>query len=102
MSGGFEKELGRVEVPGQQCVDPVDRVFGDAREHLAQVSLRVEPAQCGGTDQTGGAIGKGIIVNTSAHLNNIIYLNTKSKDLFIFHITIAYKILYQRLLDCQI
>jgi len=37
----------------------------------------------GGSDQTGGAIGKGMIINTAAHLNNIIYLNTKSKDLFV-------------------
>lgn len=37
----------------------------------------------GGSDQTGGAIGKGIIVNTTAHLNNIIYLSTKNKDQFI-------------------
>jgi len=37
----------------------------------------------GGSDQTGAAIGKGIIINTAAHLNNIIYLSTKSKDQFI-------------------
>lgn len=37
----------------------------------------------GGSDQTGGAIGKGIIINTLAHLNNIIYLSTKNKDLFV-------------------
>jgi FAD/FMN-containing dehydrogenase len=37
----------------------------------------------GGSDQTGGAIGKGIIINTVAHLNNIIYLSTKNRDQFI-------------------
>jgi len=52
MSGGVEKGLGGVEVPGQQFVDPVDRVLGDPREHFAQVGLRVEPAQRGGADQT--------------------------------------------------
>ena len=52
MSGGVQKGLCGVEVPGQQFVDPVDRVFGDPREHVAQVSLRVEPAQRGGADQT--------------------------------------------------
>jgi len=36
-----------------------------------------------GTDQTGASIGKGIIINTIAHLNNIIYLNLKNKDQFI-------------------
>lgn len=39
-------------------------------------------ARGGGTDQTGGAIGKGVIVNTTAHLNNIICLGTKNKSLF--------------------
>ena len=37
----------------------------------------------GGSDQTGAAIGKGIIINTQAHLNNIIYLSLKNKDQFI-------------------
>lgn len=37
----------------------------------------------GGSDQTGGAIGSGIIINTMAHLNNIIYLSLKNKDQFI-------------------
>lgn len=36
-----------------------------------------------GSDQTGAAIGKGIIINTVAHLNNIIYLSLKNKDQFI-------------------
>jgi FAD/FMN-containing dehydrogenase len=33
-----------------------------------------------GSDQTGGAIGKGLIINTTAHLNNIIYLGMKDKE----------------------
>jgi len=28
----------------------------------------------GGTDQTGASIGNGIIINTFAHLNNIIFI----------------------------
>ena len=36
----------------------------------------------GGSDQTGAAIGKGIIINTLAHLNNIIFISTKNKDQF--------------------
>jgi FAD/FMN-containing dehydrogenase len=36
-----------------------------------------------GSDQTGAAIGKGIIVNTVAHLNKILYINLKSKDQFV-------------------
>ncbi len=37
----------------------------------------------GGSDQTGAAIGRGIIVNTSAHLNNVIHLGLKDKDRFV-------------------
>lgn len=36
-----------------------------------------------GSDQTGAAIGKGVIINTVAHLNNILYINMKSKDQFV-------------------
>lgn len=34
----------------------------------------------GGSDQTGAAIGKGVIINTKAHLNSILYLSLKDKD----------------------
>jgi FAD/FMN-containing dehydrogenase len=37
----------------------------------------------GGSDQTGAAIGKGVIINTNAHLNKIIYVNIKGKDSFV-------------------
>lgn len=37
----------------------------------------------GGTDQTGASIGNGIIINTLAHLNNIIFINLKDKDQFV-------------------
>lgn len=37
----------------------------------------------GGSDQTGASIGSGIIINTNAHLNKVIYLSLKSKDSFI-------------------
>ncbi len=40
-------------------------------------------ARGGGSNQTGAAIGKGIIINTAAHLNNILYLNLRNKDQFI-------------------
>ena len=40
-------------------------------------------ARGGGSNRTGAAIGKGIIINTLAHLNNIIYINLKSKDQFV-------------------
>jgi FAD/FMN-containing dehydrogenase len=34
----------------------------------------------GGTDKTGAAIGEGIIINTLAHLNKIIYINPKHQE----------------------
>ena len=38
-------------------------------------------ARGGGSDKTGAAIGKGIIVNTLAHLNGIIFISLK-RDIF--------------------
>lgn len=36
-----------------------------------------------GSDETGAAIGKGLVINTTAHLNNIIYIALKDKDHFV-------------------
>jgi FAD/FMN-containing dehydrogenase len=36
-----------------------------------------------GSNHTSSAIGKGIIVNTIAHLNDVIYINQKGKDQFV-------------------
>jgi hypothetical protein len=38
-------------MPGQQIVDPVDRVVGDAGEDVAQVRLRIEAVQGRGLDE---------------------------------------------------
>ena len=40
-------------------------------------------ARGGGSDQTGAAIGSGIVINTMAHLNQILAINLKGKDLYI-------------------
>ncbi len=40
-------------------------------------------ARGSGSDQTGAAIGKGIIINTLAHLNKIIFINPKNNDQFV-------------------
>lgn len=40
-------------------------------------------ARGGGSDKTGAAIGKGIIINMAAHLNSIIYINLRNKDQFV-------------------
>lgn len=40
-------------------------------------------ARGGGSDQTGGAIGKGLIVNTTAYLHHIIHIGLKDKDRFV-------------------
>lgn len=37
----------------------------------------------GGSDQTGAAIGKGLIINTTAHLTNVIHVGFKDKDRFV-------------------
>jgi len=46
--------------------------------HVMPITLRG-----GGSDQTGAAVGKGIIINTLAHLNKIIFISLKNKDLFV-------------------
>ena len=51
------------EVPGQQFGDAVDRVIGDAREHVAQVGFGIEAVELGRADQAvdrGGALAAGI------------------------------------------
>ena len=37
----------------------------------------------GGTDQTGAAIGKGIIINMKAHLNQTLFISLKNKNQFV-------------------
>ena len=46
--------------------------------HIMPITVRGS-----GSDRTGGAIGKGIIINTLAHLNNIIFVSLKNKNQFI-------------------
>ncbi|MDB5167367.1 MAG: hypothetical protein JWN26_512 [Candidatus Saccharibacteria bacterium] len=36
-----------------------------------------------GSDETGAAVGKGLIINTTTHLNDIIYMALKDKDHFV-------------------
>ncbi|HPF30758.1 MAG TPA: FAD-binding oxidoreductase [Candidatus Saccharibacteria bacterium] len=36
-----------------------------------------------GSDKNGGAIGKGIIINTIAHMNKVLFVNPKNKDQFV-------------------
>jgi hypothetical protein len=38
-------------VPGQQLIDPVSRVGGDAGEHVGEPGLRIDVVQLGGDDQ---------------------------------------------------
>ena len=48
--------LGRWQpVPGQEFVDPVDRVIGDAADYVAQIGFRIETVQpCGLDDGVHG------------------------------------------------
>jgi FAD/FMN-containing dehydrogenase len=36
-----------------------------------------------GSDETGAAIGRGLVINTTAHLNRIMYIALKDKDHFV-------------------
>jgi len=50
-------------VPGQEFVDAVDGVIGDAGEHVAQVCFRIDVVQLRGADQAvdcGSAFAAGI------------------------------------------
>jgi hypothetical protein len=47
-SGGFGGWLESIsEIPGQQFFDPVDRMFGDADQDLAEIGFRVHSVQLG-------------------------------------------------------
>lgn len=46
--------------------------------HIMPITVRG-----GGTDQTGAAIGKGIIINTTAHLDKVLFISIKNKDQFV-------------------
>ncbi|MEI6053948.1 MAG: FAD-binding oxidoreductase [Candidatus Saccharibacteria bacterium] len=48
------------------------------KNHVMPVTVRGS-----GTDKTGASIGKGIIINTIAHLNKIIFVSLKNKNQFI-------------------
>ena len=83
----FSRDASILSIMPEIIVNP--RVTNDIRKvarftwqlaekgHVLPITVRG-----GGSDQTGAAIGKGIIINTVAHLNNIIYISTKSKDQF--------------------
>ncbi|NTW62192.1 FAD-binding oxidoreductase [Candidatus Saccharibacteria bacterium] len=46
--------------------------------HVLPITMRGS-----GSDKTGGAIGSGILINTPAHLNKVIFVSTKAKNQFI-------------------
>ena len=59
----------KIDVPGQQLGDAVDRMIGDAAEHLAQVGFGIVAVELGafnkGVDRPqGGALAAGIGSNT--------------------------------------
>ena len=41
----------RGAVPGQEVIDPVDRMIGDVGQHMAQPRFGVNPVQLGSADQ---------------------------------------------------
>jgi len=84
----FSRDGSVLSVTPELIVSP--RVTNDIRK-VARFSWQLAEkghvlpltARGGGSDKTGASIGKGIILNTIAHLNNIIYINLKSKDQFV-------------------
>lgn len=48
------------------------------KKHILPITVRG-----GGSDKTGAAIGFGVIINTTAHLNNILFINDNPKDTFV-------------------
>ena len=51
------------EVPGQEFLDAVDRMVGDAGQHVAEIRFGIETVEFGGADQAvdrGGAFAAGI------------------------------------------
>ena len=56
---GTERESSAawLPVPGQQLADAIDRMVGDAAEHLAQISFRVEFVELGSLNERVGGCG---------------------------------------------
>jgi hypothetical protein len=38
-------------IPGQQLINPIDRMLSDVREHVSQVGFRVDVVQLSGADE---------------------------------------------------
>lgn len=80
----FSKDGGILTITPEIVVHP--RVTNDIRKiarfswqlaekgHIFPITVRG-----GGSNKTGAAIGKGIIINTLAHLNNVIFINAKKE-----------------------
>jgi len=48
---GRVSSTGRLPVPGKQVADAIDGMVGDAGEHVAEISLRIELAHFCGLDE---------------------------------------------------
>ena len=61
-AGGCHCEFRR-EIPGQELLDAIDRVIGDAGQHVSEIRFGIETVEFGGADQAvdrGGAFAAGI------------------------------------------
>lgn len=84
----FSKDGSILQIKPEIVVHP--RVTNDIRKiarfswQLAEKGhvLAITPRGYG-SDKTGAAIGKGVIINTLAHLNKIIFISLKNKDQFV-------------------
>src|SRR6476619_994531 len=50
-SGRFSSDVLPAPIPGQQLVDALDRVVGQACEHVGEPGLRIDVVELGGGDQ---------------------------------------------------
>ena len=51
------------DVPRQELLDTIDRMFGDASEHVAQIRFRIQPVQFGRANKginSGGTLASGV------------------------------------------
>src|SRR5579859_8284649 len=51
MSGGLTGRVGRVPIPRQQLVEPLDGMLGDARENVGEPGLWIDIIHLGRDDQ---------------------------------------------------
>ena len=54
----------RPPIPGQEFVEPVSRVPGNAGEHVGEIGLRIDTCELGRLDERGdaGPVGRALVM----------------------------------------